>query len=74
MAKTYTRITLRVDELLRERGKTRYWLVKETGLAAGTVYNLTGGKGLQIPTMEKIIDALECNVADLFNVRRVRRR
>jgi putative transcriptional regulator len=49
-------IEVRVDELLEKRGRTFYWLAKETGVSHTTLWRLKKGKalGINFDTLEKI--------------------
>ncbi len=41
-------VEVRVDELLEERGRSYYWLSKETGISHTTLWRLKKGKALGI--------------------------
>lgn len=66
-------IGIRVDELLKERGRTFYWLAKETGISHTTLWRLKKGKalGLNFDTLEKICLALECQPGDVLTLQAV---
>lgn len=66
-------IGIRVDELLKERGRTFYWLAKETGISHTTLWRLKKGKalGLNFDTLEKICLALECQPGDVLTLKAV---
>ena len=59
---------MNIQNLLNEREKTRYWLVKEMQTTYKTVNKLCDNTltGLQLETMEKLCDILECSPGDLF--------
>ncbi len=61
-------IKMNVQNLLNEKGKTRYWLVKEMQTTYKTVNKLCDNTltGLQLETIEKLCDILECTPNDLF--------
>ncbi|MDD6715887.1 MAG: helix-turn-helix transcriptional regulator [Firmicutes bacterium] len=61
-------IKLRVQEILDEKGKTRYWLAKETGYSYQNICNIVGNKTKQIrfETLELFCSVLGCSVKDLF--------
>ena len=61
-------IKMNVLNLLNEKGKTRYWLVKEMQTTYKTVNKLCDNTliGLQLDTIEKLCDILECTPNDLF--------
>ena len=58
----------RLNEVLKEKGKSVYWLVHTVGLAHKSAYDLVNGKtkGIQFETLEKICLALKCNPNDLI--------
>lgn len=59
---------MNVQKLLNEKGKTRYWLVKEMQTTYKTVNKLCDNTltGLQLDTIEKLCTILECTPNDLF--------
>lgn len=59
---------MNVQKLLDNKGKTRYWLVKEMQTTYKTVNKLCDNTltGLQLETIEKLCDILECTPDDLF--------
>ena len=61
-------IEVRVDELLAERGRTFYWLAKETGLSHSTLWRLKKGKsvGINFATLERICLMLTCQPGDVL--------
>lgn len=61
-------IKMNVLNLLNEKGKTRYWLVKEMQTTYKTVNKLCDNTltGLQLETIEKLCEILECTPNDLF--------
>lgn len=61
-------IKMNVQNLLNEKGKTRYWLVKEMQTTYKTVNKLCDNTltGLQLDTIEKLCNILNCTPNDLF--------
>lgn len=61
-------IRFRLNDLLEERKQTLYWLWKETGIRYATIWQM--GKGevarLNIDTLDRICEALECQPGDLL--------
>ena len=59
---------MNVQNLLNEKGKTRYWLVKKMQTTYKTVNKLCDNTltGLQLETIEKLCEILECTPNDLF--------
>jgi len=63
-------ITVRVDEVLQEYGRTFYWLAKETGISHTTLWRLKKGKalGINFDTLEKICTTLDCQPGDILRL------
>ena len=63
-------IKMRVQEILNQKNKTRYWLVKEMQTTYKTVNKICDNtlSGLQLETIEKLCSILECNPNDLFEI------
>ena len=62
-------IEIRIDELLEKRGRSFYWLAKETGISHTTLWRLKKGKalGINFETLEKMCDALRCQPGDVLS-------
>jgi putative transcriptional regulator len=54
--------------MLKARGKTRYWLAKQTGITYPAIDNLCKGKTQRIDfaTLGALCDALDCQPSDLL--------
>jgi putative transcriptional regulator len=65
-----TLIEIRIDELLEERGRTFYWLAKETGISHTTLWRLKKGRavGINFPTLEQICRTLSCQPGDVLKL------
>jgi putative transcriptional regulator len=63
-------IEIRIDELLEGRGRTFYWLAKETGISHTTLWRLKKGKavGINFPTLEQICRTLDCQPGDVLRL------
>lgn len=63
-------INMNVQKLLDERNKTRYWLVKQMQTTYKTVNKICDNTltGLQLETIEKLCQILECTPNDLFTI------
>jgi putative transcriptional regulator len=63
-------IEIRVDGLLEDRGRTFYWLAKETGISHSTLWRLKKGKakGINFGTLENICRALACQPGDVLRL------
>ena len=61
-------IEVRIDQLLKARGRTFYWLAKETGISHTTLWRLKKGKalGINFITLEKLCGTLDCQPGDVF--------
>ena len=61
-------IEIRIDELLEERGRTFYWLSKETGISHSTLWRLKKGRsvGINFATLERICQMLSCQPGDVL--------
>jgi putative transcriptional regulator len=61
-------IEIRIDGLLGERGRSFYWLAKETGVSHTTLWRLKKGHalGINFETLEKICRALACQPGDVI--------
>ena len=61
-------IEIRIDELLKERGHSFYWLAKETSISHTTLWRLKKDKalGINFDTLEKICQALRCGPGDIL--------
>ncbi|MEK6334979.1 MAG: helix-turn-helix domain-containing protein [Acidobacteriota bacterium] len=61
-------IEVRVSDLLEKRGRTFYWLAKETGISHTTLWRLKKGKayGVTLDTLDKICQALSCQPGDIL--------
>jgi putative transcriptional regulator len=62
-------IEILVDDLLKTRGRTFYWLAKETGISHTTLWRLKKGKalGINFDTLEKLCQVLECQPGDVLS-------
>ena len=63
-------IKMNVQNLLNEKKKTRYWLVKEMQTTYKTVNKICDNTltGLQLETIEKLCEILDCQPNDLFTL------
>ena len=65
-------IVLGIDELLNEKGRSFYWLSKQTRISHTTLWRLKKGKalGINFATLEKICLALECTPGEVLKLSR----
>ena len=59
---------LNIRKLLDEKGKSQYWLSKQTGISQNNILKICNGETstIRFDTIEKICKALECSINDLF--------
>lgn len=59
---------LRLAQILDERGLTRAWLARETGLSYQAIHHLYAGEvaGITLDTVDRLAAALKCEPGDLF--------
>ena len=65
-------IRVQIDQLLKERQRSFYWLAKETGVSHTTLWRLKKDKaqGITFNTLERICETLKCQPGDVLKVRR----
>lgn len=63
-------IEIRVDQILKTRGRSFYWLAKKTGISHTTLWRLKKGRarGINFDTLEKLCEALECQLGDVLSL------
>lgn len=61
-------LSLRVNEILKEKGKTPYWLSKQTGISPNNIGKICNGEttNIRFDTIEKICKVLECTPNDII--------
>ena len=61
-------LNLRIDEILKEKGKTRYWLYIQLGLSYQNFKRILENqtKAIKFENLKAICDILECTPNDLF--------
>ena len=62
-------IEIRIDALLGTRGRSFYWLAKETGISHTTLWRLKKGRalGINFETLVKICETLKCQPGDVLS-------
>jgi len=65
-------IEIRLNELLLDRGRTFYWLAKETGISYTTLWRLKKGRsvGINFATLERICQMLNCEPGEVLKLTR----
>ena len=63
-------IEVRIDELLKDKERSFYWLSKQTQISHTTLWRLKKRKalGINFATLEKICQALECVPGDVLKL------
>lgn len=63
-------IKIKLEQLLKVRGKSLYALAKETGVAYNALSKIKKGKvrSISFDVLEKICLALDCTPNDLFEI------
>ena len=64
-------IRVRIDDILNERGLTRYWLTKQMdGPSYQNVCKILDNKtsGIKFNTLELLMKTLNCSMDDLFEI------
>lgn len=61
-------LSLKINEILKEQGKTSYWLGKQTGISQNNIGKICNGETstIRFDTIEKICKALNCSINDIF--------
>jgi putative transcriptional regulator len=61
-------IQVQLNELLKARGKSRYWLAKQAHITQNAIANLSKGKTQRIDfaTLDAICNALDCQPGDVL--------
>jgi len=62
------KIRLQIDEVLKERGRSAYWLSKQTGIAQSSLARMRHQKtqGIQWDTLMRLCSALDCGPGELI--------
>lgn len=57
-----------LNDTLKQKGHSQYWLANQTGIAVSTLSNLCNNKtsSVQFSVLQKICDALDCEVCDII--------
>jgi len=63
-------VQLRVLEILKEQGKTKYWLYKRMEMSYQNFNKMVTNqtKSIHFERLEKLCNLLECSVGDLFKI------
>ena len=63
-------IRFRIDEILKQREQSLYWLAQTTGVSYTTLWRLTKDRalGMNFATLQKLCAALDCRPGDLMEI------
>ena len=63
-------IEVPLDELLEDRGRSFYWLAKETGISYTTLWRLKKGnaQGINFKTLVNVCETLNCQPGDMLRL------
>lgn len=61
-------LSLKINKILEEQGKTPYWLGKQTGISQNNILKICNGETstIRFDTLEKLCKTLNCSINDLF--------
>lgn len=59
---------VKLNEVLALKGKTKYWLSKQTGITQQNLGNLANGQttSVKFENIDAICTALECSIGDIL--------
>ena len=63
-------VTLMIDEVLKKRGRSAYWLANELEMGHGNLYKYRKGKvqAINLELLGRICELLECRPGDLLSL------
>ena len=61
-----------IDEVLRHKGRTRYWLTKHVGITYQNMKKICDNEttAIRFDVLERICIALECEPSEIFKIER----
>jgi len=61
-------LKVKLDEVLKSKGRTKYWLSKQTGITQQNIGKLCKNKttSVKFENIDAICTALECEIGDIF--------
>ena len=62
-------IRLRIKEILKEQGHTKYWLYKQLGISYQNLSKIMNNEttGIRFETLDSLCKILSCSICDLFD-------
>lgn len=63
-------VRFKLEEILKQKGKTVYWLAKNTGITPPALYKIRDNKtdSVKFSLLESVCTALDCNIGDLLEI------
>lgn len=61
-------LSLQINKILEQQGKSQYWLSKQTGISQNNISKICNGETstIRFDTIEKICKSLNCSINDIF--------
>lgn len=61
---------VKLNEILKSKNKTKYWLSKQTGITAQNIGKLANGQttSIKFENIDAICNALDCEIEDIFEI------
>ncbi len=65
-------VYLDIKKILKKKGKTKYWLVKNMEGSYQSISDMMDNKtkGIRFETIEKLCDLLECTPNDIIKIKK----
>lgn len=65
-------IYVRINEVLKEKNKSKYWLIKTTEMEYQALSKIINNEttSIHFDTLEKICNALDCNISDILVIKK----
>ena len=66
----YSRVEVRLDDVLKKRSRSRYWLAQQTGMTETHIGRIANQRltGIRYETLAAICDVLDCEIADILKL------
>lgn len=63
-------LKLRVLDILKEKGKTKYWLYNQMNLSYQNFNKMVNNetKGIKFENLELLCEILDCDINDIFEI------
>lgn len=65
-------VYVKIKELLKKKGKTKYWLIQNTESGYQSLSKLINNEtsSIHFDTLEKICNVLECDISDILEIKK----